>query len=428
VLAAYRHAKIRAVISVPLYKGDRFVAGMAVHQTTPRQWRPDEVELLRLVASRCWESIERARIERELRASEEQFRTLANTISNLAWMAQPDGHIFWYNRRWYEYTGTTPEEMQGSGWERVHAPDKLPAVLESWKMSIGTGEPFEMVLPLRDADGMFRPFLTRVEPVKDARGRVSRWFGTNTDIAAQQKTQEALERSNQELRRANEDLNQFAYSASHDLQEPLRMVSIYSELLRRKFERKLGPLGDEYIGYTIQGALRMEQLVRDLLAYTQASDVAAEPSSTIDASEALDKALTGLQASLEGSNAKIIRGILPAVRMHEVHLEQLFQNLIGNAIKYRGEESPRIEVTAERRPGERLFSIKDNGIGIDQKYREQIFGIFKRLHTADAYSGTGIGLAICQRIVERSGGRIWVESQPGQGSTFFFTIPDGGGD
>jgi PAS domain S-box-containing protein len=424
VRAVYRQTNIRAVISVPLYKGDRFVAGMAVHQKSRRRWRPEDVELLRLVANRCWESIERTRIERELRAREEEFRTLANTIPNLAWMAQPDGSIFWYNRRWYDYTGTTPEEMQGWGWQRVHSPDKLPAVLERWKQSITSGEPFEMVFPLRGADGTFRSFLTRVEPVKDAQGRVGRWFGTNTDIAAQQETQEALERSNQELRRVNEDLNQFAYSASHDLQEPLRMVSIYSELLRRKFERKLGRQGDEYIRYTVQGALRMEELVRDLLAYTQASNVAAEPSTIIDANQALDKALTGLQASLERSDAKIIGGALPAVRMHEVHLEQLFQNLIGNAIKYRGPESPRIEVTAERRPREWLFSVKDNGIGIDQKYREQIFGIFKRLHTADAYSGTGIGLAICERIVERAGGRIWVESQLGQGSTFFFTIPD----
>jgi light-regulated signal transduction histidine kinase (bacteriophytochrome) len=205
------------------------------------------------------------------------------------------------------------------------------------------------------------------------------------------------------------------------------MVSIYSEMLRRKFERQLGPEGDEYIGYAVQGALRMEELVRDLLAYTQASNVAAESSTLIDANEALDKALIGLQASVEESGAEMRRGVLPAVRMQEVHLEQLFQNLIGNAIKYRGEESPRIEVTAERRERAWLFSVQDNGIGIEQKYREQIFGIFKRLHTADEYSGTGMGLAICQRIVERAGGRLWVESQLGEGSTFFFTIPDGKG-
>ena len=205
------------------------------------------------------------------------------------------------------------------------------------------------------------------------------------------------------------------------------MVSIYSEMLKRRFESKLGPEGEEYLGYTVKGALRMEQLVRDLLAYTQASNVAIEPSTIVDANEALDKALVGLQVAVGESGAKIIRGVLPAVRMHEVHLEQLFQNLIGNAIKYRGQASPRIEVVAERRECGWLFWVKDNGIGIDQKYREHIFGIFKRLHTADAYSGTGIGLAICQRIVERTGGRIWVESQLGQGATFFFTIPDGEG-
>jgi two-component system, chemotaxis family, CheB/CheR fusion protein len=152
------------------------------------------------------ESIERARIERELRSSEEQFRTLVNTIPNLAWMAHPNGDIFWYNRRWYEYTGTSPDDMRGWGWHRVHDPARVLEVFERWKESIATGEPFEMVFPLHRADGTFRPFLTRVEPVKDAHAYVMRWFGTSTDIAAQQQVQDALERSNQELRRVNDDL------------------------------------------------------------------------------------------------------------------------------------------------------------------------------------------------------------------------------
>jgi light-regulated signal transduction histidine kinase (bacteriophytochrome) len=240
-----------------------------------------------------------------------------------------------------------------------------------------------------------------------------------------QESEEALRRSNEELRRANEDLNQFAHSASHDLQEPLRTVSVYSQLLRRKFQHALDEEGEEYIRYVVRGALRMEALVKDLLAYTQASTVSEEPAPSTDANTAIDAALLNLKAAIEDSGALVTYSALPHVRIFPVHLTQLFQNLIGNAIKYRRDERPTINIHAEARAGEWLFSVADNGIGIEEKYKQHIFGIFKRLHSADEYSGTGVGLAICQRIVERNGGRIWVESQPGRGSTFFFTLPAG---
>jgi PAS domain S-box-containing protein len=244
-------------------------------------------------------------------------------------------------------------------------------------------------------------------------------------FADSQRSQDALWRSNEELKRANEDLNQFAHSASHDLQEPLRTVSIYSQLLRRKFEGRLDPEAEQYIRYVVRGAARMEALVRDLLAYTQASSPSDQPALVVDANAALDGALSNLRAAIESSEAYVTYGTLPKVRIPQVHLTQLFQNLIGNAIKYVREQPPRVKIGAEPRKTEWLFSVEDNGIGIEEKYKEHIFGIFKRLHTADEYSGTGIGLAICQRIVERAGGRIWVESQLGRGSTFFFTLPSG---
>jgi PAS domain S-box-containing protein len=237
-----------------------------------------------------------------------------------------------------------------------------------------------------------------------------------------QHAREALQQSVEELRRVNQDLNQFAYSASHDLQEPLRMVSIYSQMLKRKFAGKLGGDGDEYIRYTVQGAARMKQLVRDLLAYTQASNT-QEPIKLINSGEALDRALAKLRGPIEDSGAAITRTFLPQVSMRQLHLEQLWENLIGNAIKFRRDEPLRIDVSAEQRERECVFSVSDNGIGIDEQYKEHIFGIFKRLHTADQYSGTGIGLAICHRIVQRAGGRIWVESELGRGSTFHFIIP-----
>ena len=189
--ASYKMTAIRAVICVPILKQGRFAAAMAVHTLRPRMWDPDEVALVQRVASRCWESIERTRVTHELRESEHLFRALANSNANLAWMAHPDGWIYWYNDRWYEYTGTTPAAMEGWGWERVHDPATLPVVKERWQHSIATGTPFDMVFPLRGADGTFRRFLTRVNPVRDSRGQVVHWFGTNTDVESERRAAEA---------------------------------------------------------------------------------------------------------------------------------------------------------------------------------------------------------------------------------------------
>jgi light-regulated signal transduction histidine kinase (bacteriophytochrome) len=200
------------------------------------------------------------------------------------------------------------------------------------------------------------------------------------------------------------------------------MVATYSEMLRQEFGGQLGPNGDVYISYTIEAALRMEQLLQDLRAYTLASSSRQEPTEDVETGLVLDKALANLETARIESGAAITRTPLPRIRMHEFQLEQLFQNLVANAIRYRGSEPPRIHIAAEGRAGEWLFSVQDNGIGIDPHYKEQIFEIFKRLHSSAEYPGTGMGLAICQRIVERGGGRIWVESELGRGSTFFFTI------
>lgn len=282
-------------------------------------------------------------------------------------------------------------------------------------MDSGRNWPHFLVQP-RGADGTFRSFLTLIKPLKDPNGKVLRWFGSNTDITDQRKTEE-------ELRRANQDLQQFAYSASHDLQEPLRMIATYSELLKQRYGNKMGPQADEYIGYTVQGAMRLETLLRDLRTYTQVSTADLGPADEIKAGEALAKALANLETAITESAAEISSATLPSVRMREFQLEQVFQNLIGNAIRYRTGDKPRVRVAAEQQGEQWLFSVQDNGIGIAPEFKEQVFGIFKRLHSAAEYPGTGMGLAICQRIIERGGGRIWVESELGRGSTFFFTVP-----
>lgn len=238
-----------------------------------------------------------------------------------------------------------------------------------------------------------------------------------------EKANSALREANENLRRANSDLQQFAFSASHDLQEPLRTVTIYSQLLERRYSAAFDATGLTFLGYLTSAAKRMATLVQDLLAYTRTGEEGMTGKEIADAGEALAYALGGLSASIEENGAEVAHNVLPAVRMRSVHLQQIFQNLVGNAIKYRSSEPPRIYVSCQQQGDCWIFSVEDNGIGIDPAYKERIFGIFKRLHTAEQYSGTGIGLAICKRIVERYGGRIWVESEIGRGATFFFAVP-----
>jgi signal transduction histidine kinase len=225
------------------------------------------------------------------------------------------------------------------------------------------------------------------------------------------------------LQRSNEDLQQFAYVVSHDLKEPLRMVGSYTELLRRKYQGQLDPEADEYINFAVDGVKRMQALISDLLEYARAGEEQDKQPEPVDANEVLEGVLLNLQARIDEAGGNVTSDKLPSVVAHRVWLAQVLQNLVGNALKYRGERPPRVHLSAVVKPGETVFSVRDNGIGIDPKYKDQVFGIFKRLHGRE-FEGTGIGLAMCKKLVERAGGRIWVESNPGEGSTFFFTIPD----
>jgi signal transduction histidine kinase len=238
-----------------------------------------------------------------------------------------------------------------------------------------------------------------------------------------EKAHDALSKRTEDLARSNVELEQFAYVASHDLQEPLRMVVAYAQLLQRQYGGKLDKDADEFIGYTVDGAKRMQGLIDDLLAYCRVGTRGTEFTAT-DCNMVLAHTLLDLKAVTDESGARVTQDCLPIVIGDEFQLGQLFQNLIGNAVKYRGARVPAIHVGCKREGNMWRFSVKDNGIGIDTKYFERIFEIFQRLHTKQEYPGTGIGLAICKKIVERHGGRIWVESEMGQGSTFHFTVPD----
>jgi light-regulated signal transduction histidine kinase (bacteriophytochrome) len=239
--------------------------------------------------------------------------------------------------------------------------------------------------------------------------------------AAMREAYQELEHKTKELTRSNEELQQFAYVASHDLQEPLRMISSYTQLLERRYGDRLDGDARDFMAYIVDGAARMKQLIEDLLAYSRVGTRGKE-FQHVDSGASLDRALANLRASIESSGAKITRDALPEVLADGAQLSQIFQNLIGNAIKFRGDEPPRIHVGAEARDTVWVFSVKDNGIGLDTQYADRIFMMFQRLHNKAEYPGTGIGLAIVKKIVERHGGRIWVESEPGKGASFGFTI------
>jgi light-regulated signal transduction histidine kinase (bacteriophytochrome) len=230
-------------------------------------------------------------------------------------------------------------------------------------------------------------------------------------------------RQRQELARSNAELQQFAYIASHDLQEPLRMVTSYLQLIERRYKGKLDTDADDFIAYAVDGAIRMKTLINDLLTYSRVG-TRSEAFQQMNAAVAVDRAIANLGMAIDESHAAVTYDPLPEIMADASQLAQLFQNLIGNALKFHGQNSPIVHIQAIHQEDKWLFSVRDNGIGIDPEYTERIFALFQRLHNRAAYPGTGIGLAICKKIVERHGGQIWVDAKPNQGSTFYFTIPD----
>jgi PAS domain S-box-containing protein len=352
---------------------------------------------------------------RDAENARERFRFTAESMPQKIFTANPSGVVDYINRQWLEFTGLTFEQMRNWGWSDFIHPDDRDANIQLWQHSLDTGEPFHFLHRCRRADGVYRWHLSRANAMRDATGAISMWIGSTTDIHEQKEKEE-------ELRRANEDLQQFAYSASHDLQEPIRNVSVYSEVIAKRYRNLLDADGQQFLGFLTEGGRRLATLIDDLLAYTRAG-VVESGTDTVDSSAVLEQALASLAEAVRQSEGKVTSDPLPEVRMSQAHLQQVFQNLISNALKYRKEDPPEIHVSATYEGASWRFSVRDNGIGIDPEYKEKIFGVFKRLHRDQKYSGTGIGLAICQRVVERYGGRIWVESSAGRGATFYFTAP-----
>ncbi len=381
-------------------------------------------------AGYCSDITERKEFEDALRESEERFRTLASALPQLIWSTDPVGRFEYVNPAWIAYTGWSPGPYPADPWGKVLHPEDRADFLQRWNNSLASGNIFESQARMRRAsDGEYRWFLCRGGVVRGRDGSIVRWLGGCTDVQQQVESATQLKLANDALRRSNADLEQFAYAASHDLQEPLRMISIYSQLLKEEFGAVLDSRASAYIDFAVSGAQRMSKLLKALLDYARVANEAPAWAQKTDANAAVAAALLNLDTIARDVHAEICVGPLPVVRVPEIHLTQLFQNLIGNALKYRREfyppgETPRVRVeAAPRGGGEWLFSVRDNGIGIEPEHLTQIFGVFKRLH-GPAVEGTGIGLALCQRIVERAGGRIWAESQAGEGATFFFTLAE----
>jgi PAS domain S-box-containing protein len=525
------------------------------------------------------EITERKRAEQGLRESEERFQAMANGIPQLAHMAGPDGAFSWYNQRWYEYTGTTREQMEGWGWRSVIDLAMLPKVMERWQASIATGEPFDMEFPLRGADGTFRTFLNRVMPLKDSEGRVVRWFGTNTDISEHKEAQELLatqaqelsvsrealeaqtrmfklvldsmgegliaadrdgrfliwndsakklmgrdasdlpteqwtphyqvflsdgvtpcppdrlplvralhgesvqvemmvqqpggaegvflevsarplkddhgnlgggvavlrditdrkaaERQVQELNQnlearviertaelkaANRELEAFTYSVSHDLRAPLRHISGFTRIMVEKFGPSMPAEARQHLQLIEQGASRMGELVDELLKLARLGRQSLAMKVT-GLNALVEDVVALLAPETEGRQVKWKIDELPFVECDPILMRQVFQNLISNALKYSRPRSPAvIEIGQTKKEGKNVIFVKDNGVGFEMKYADKLFGVFQRLHLAEEFEGTGIGLATVERIIQKHGGRVWVEAELDHGATFYFTL------
>ena len=352
-----------------------------------------------------------------LRIKEEWERTF-DSVPDLIAILDGEHRIVRANRAMAERLGTSSDKCAGlQCFTCVHGssgpPDACP---HTRTMKDGKEHSAEL-----HEDRLGGDFLVTTTPMFDEHGVMTGTVHVARDITERKRVEEERKRLISDLKRSNMELEQFAYIASHDLQEPLRMISSYVELIKQRYHGKLDSDADEFMNYVVEGSLHMQTLLNDLLSYSRVGRLTA-PLKPTDLNLALDSTLRNLKNTIDESHTVITCDDLPTVPADEVHIVRLFQNLIANAIKFRGDEPPRIHVSADGNEKEWTIKVSDNGIGIDPKYYNKLFILFRRLHSRNEYPGTGIGLAICKKIVERHGGRIWVESEPGKGSTFCFTI------
>ncbi len=361
----------------------------------------------------------------ERKKAEEKIQSLANIVesSNDAIITiSLDGIITSWNKGAEQIYGYSSEEIIGKS-VSILAPDNLKGETKKLIEKVKLGERIQRYRTsrLRKDDKLIFASIT-LSPVFDSSGELVAISAITRDITERKKADEVLKLKLEELARSNEELEQFAYVSSHDLQEPLWMITGYLQLLQRRYQGELDYKADKYINCAVEGAFRMQNLINDLLEFSRVTTITREPEFT-DSEFILNQVLSNLKLFIIENKATVSYGSLPKIMADSIQLVQVFQNLIINGIKFHGEKAPKIHISAEKKANEWLFSVQDNGIGIDPRCFKKIFEIFKRLHKREEYPGTGIGLAICKKIIEKQGGRIWVESELSKGSTFYFTLP-----
>lgn len=330
--------------------------------------------------------------------------------------------ILYVNRSFEKNTGYSRQELMGRTPRVIKSGEHPLEFYQKMYATILAGETFHCRMINRRKDGSLYHEEAHITPVRNDQGVISNFISVATDITELLNSKRTLEEANAELLRSNRELEQFAYVASHDLQEPLRSVGICIQLLEKQYAGRLDAKADEFISHAVDACQRMRVLIDGLLELSRLQTTGHSPEPT-DAQEMFEKACKNLSHAISTSGATVTHDKLPVVCAHPQMLARLFQNLIGNALKFHGCAPPMVHVSAVRTDDTWTFAVRDQGIGIDPAHFERIFQLFQRLHTRDEYSGTGLGLAICQKIVQSFGGRIWVESTPGRGSCFFFTLP-----
>ena len=389
---------------------------------------------------------EQVTARKKIEESEQQFNTLANNIQNLAWMANEDGYIYWYNNSWYEYTGTTPEEMKGWGWKSVHNPEQLPAVLEQWQHSINTGEAFEMVFPLRGADNIYRSFLTRVMAMKDEKGKVLRWIGTNTDISEEKRIETELteakifaeqakgkaEAAKNKAETAMQAKQQFLSNMSHEIRTPLNSILGFTNVLMKT---ELGEQQKDFVQAIKTSSNSLLILINDILDLAKVDagkmTFVKQP---FEIRQSLTSILHVFDLKFKEKNLELVNehdSKIPSILLGDpVRLNQIILNLMSNAVKFTNKGKIILSVNLQSEDEENVsieFAVTDTGIGIAAEKINSIFNLFEQaeINTSTSYGGTGLGLAIVKQLVETQGGSINVTSQLGQGSTFTFILPFG---
>jgi PAS domain S-box-containing protein len=436
--------QIHAYVNIPLAKDGRLICLLGVNQSAPRRWTSLQLALVTETAERTWAAVERARAEAKIQQSEKQFKDIIEAIPQLVWVCDAAGEAIYFNEQWYQFTGSTADESLGLNWVALLAPEDVGETIEKWNEAQRTAAPLIVEYRLRTREGKFRWVLARAVPIHDIQGRVARWFGTCTDIHERKTFAQELEKkveertielqeSNHLLQRSNEELKQFAYISSHDLQEPLRKIRTFASMALEQIKEP--DVVAHYLTKISSSAERMSTLMKDILRFSQASERVLEFES-VDLNELMESVKVDFELLIQQKEAAIEYDTLPSVKGNRIQLTQLLSNLLSNALKfcstkplvavrYRSVSGSQIEYAKDSIKGRyHYLCFSDNGIGFNADHADQIFKLFTRLHNEKEYKGTGIGLALCKKIVENHNGLIHATSQPGRGSSFHIYLPE----